>query len=283
MLHKMLLSGVAVVGLTGLAGAADIGAADMPLWAPPPVYVPTWTGCYIGGHGGYGTTTSSSQFSPGFDVFQFGAIQLNESFDNRGVMGGGQAGCQLQTGTFVWGLEGDWSSFSNSSSRSAFSAATLFETDGTVDFISGTVIQQVSYDSLWSVRGRFGGIFSDVYHLYVTAGIGGARASYRSSELNSFNGVSPGSATNVTMNPTGIVFGAGAEWKIWPQFVIGAEYLHYALSSDTALPAASGTFDGPNGVEPISLITGPASSDHVHTNNVDVLRFRASYLFNWGR
>jgi outer membrane immunogenic protein len=270
MLHKMLLSGVAVMGLTGLAGAAD-----MPLWAPPPVYVPTWTGCYFGGHGGYGTTTSSSQFSPGIDVFQFGAIQLNQSFDNTGFVGGGQAGCQLQTGTFLWGLEGDWSSFSNSSSRSAFSAATL----PGPDFISGTVIQQVSYDLLWSVRGRFGGIFSDGYHLYVTAGIGGARASYSSSELNSFNGVTPGSATNVTMNPTGIVFGAGAEWKIWPQFVIGAEYLHYALFSDTALPAASGTFDG----EPISLITGPASSDYVHTNNVDVLRFRASYLFNWGR
>ena len=39
---------------------------------------------------------------------------FNQSFDNKGFAGGGQAGCQLQTGMFLWGLEGDWSSFSNS-------------------------------------------------------------------------------------------------------------------------------------------------------------------------
>jgi outer membrane immunogenic protein len=55
MLRKMLLSAVALVGLTGLASAADLYVK-----APPPVYVSTWTGCYIGGHVGYGREESTS-------------------------------------------------------------------------------------------------------------------------------------------------------------------------------------------------------------------------------
>jgi outer membrane immunogenic protein len=56
MLRKMIVSGVALVGLTGLANAADLAFK-----APPPVYIPTWTGCYIGGHAGYGMANSTSQ------------------------------------------------------------------------------------------------------------------------------------------------------------------------------------------------------------------------------
>jgi outer membrane immunogenic protein len=273
MLNKMLFSCAALVSLPGVASAAD-----MYVKAPPPVYVPTWTGCYVGGHAGYGVGTSSSQYSPGVDVLEFGGpAQLNQNFDNKGFSGGGQVGCQLQTGTFLWGLEGDWSSFSNSYSHNFQN----FSENG----IDSSVNQSVSYSSLWSVRGRFGGIFSDVYHLYVTAGIGGAKASYTSSASFSSNElflipscVCARSATNISLNPTGIVFGAGAEWKIWPSVVVGAEYLHYALPSDTAIPAAGGRLFGEI---PISSLVGPGLGDHVHTNGVDVIRVRASYLFNW--
>jgi outer membrane immunogenic protein len=273
MLYKIVISCVAVIGLTALAGAAD-----MPIKAPPPVYVPTWTGCYIGGHAGYGVGTSSSQYTPGIDaLLQIGSPQLNQNFDNNGFVGGGQVGCQLQTGAFLWGLEGDWSSFSKSSSRNFSNSVSGFLSPSASDNIN----QTVQYSSLWSVRGRFGGIFSDVYHLYVTAGIAGARANYTSSASFEDDGVCfcGSSATNVSLNPTGIVLGAGAEWKIWPSLVVGAEYLHYALLSDTALPTASGQVFG----IPISALVGPGPGDHVHTDGIDVIRVRASYLFNWGR
>jgi opacity protein-like surface antigen len=58
MLHKALLSAAALIGLTGLASAADLAFK-----APPPVYVSTWTGCYLGGHAGYGLANSTSQYS----------------------------------------------------------------------------------------------------------------------------------------------------------------------------------------------------------------------------
>jgi hypothetical protein len=71
-------------------------------------------------------TTSSSQYSPGLDFIELGgATQLNHNFDNKGFAGGGQTGCQLQTGTFLWGLEGDWSSFGNSSSENAFAGESV--------------------------------------------------------------------------------------------------------------------------------------------------------------
>jgi outer membrane immunogenic protein len=280
MLKTMLLSGVALIGLTGLASAADLYVK-----APPPVYVPTWTGCYIGGHAGYGMTTSSSSYNT-LTTLEFEGSSngsFNQNFDNRGFAGGGQGGCQLQTGTFLWGIEGDWTSFSNSSSRNITNTAGL-----PGDFsATQSVNQTVSYDSLWSVRGRFGGIFSDVYHLYVTAGIGGAKANYTSAasfnlhELDCEGSCSFGASRgiNLSTNPTGIVFGAGAEWKIWPQFVIGAEYLHYALLSDTALPGIGGGITST--ASELNALVGPQAGDHFHTESVDVIRVRASYLFNF--
>jgi outer membrane immunogenic protein len=274
MLQKSFILCAFVFALTGLAGAAD-----MPIKAPSPVYVPTWTGCYFGGHAGYGMGASSSQYTPGIDaLLQIGSPQLNENFDNKGFIDGGQVGCQLQTGTFLWGLEGDWSSFSNSSSRNFFNSVSGFLSPSA----SNNINQTIHYSSLWSVRGRLGGVFSDVYHLYVTAGIAGARANYTSSASFEDNvGVCfcASTANNVSLSPKGIVLGAGAEWKIWPSFVIGAEYLHYVLLSDTALPITPGQEFG----IPLNALVGPGPNDHVHTDGIDVIRVRASYLFNWAR
>ena len=68
------------------------------------------------------------------------------------------------------------------------------------------------------------------------------------------------------------MLGAGAEWKVWSNLIVGAEYLHYDLTSDTVLPF--------NTVLLNSLI---ALGDHVHTRNVDVVRVRLGWLFNFGR
>jgi outer membrane immunogenic protein len=281
MLHKALLSAAALIGLTGLASAADLAFK-----APPPVYVSTWTGCYLGGHAGYGLANSTSQYSA-IEQIEVGLSgEYNESYNNKGFVGGGQAGCQYQTGMFLWGLEGDWSSFSNSSSFNHAGSVTEEELIG--PGYSASVNQSLSYSSLWSVRGRFGIIASDVFHFYGTAGIGGAKANYTSSASFNESGLEPtlpscfcaSSASNVSLNPTGIVAGVGAEWKIWSNFVVGAEYLHYAFNSSTAIPAAGGTsFIGFS--VPTAAIVGPSSGDHVSLNSVDVIRVRASYLFNW--
>ena len=64
--------------------------------------------------------------------------------------------------------------------------------------------------------------------------------------------------------------GAGAEWRIWSNAVVGVEYLHYMLESDTIIPIG-------NVINPLVGL-----GDHVHTNNVDTVRLRASWLFTSG-
>jgi outer membrane immunogenic protein len=57
-LKEHLLAGVAVAALIV---AAPPGAADLPLKAPRPAVAPwSWSGFYIGGHGGYGWTHDAS-------------------------------------------------------------------------------------------------------------------------------------------------------------------------------------------------------------------------------
>src|SRR5580693_7166805 len=197
MLRKMIVSGVALVGLTGLANAADLAFK-----APPPVYIPTWTGCYIGGHAGYGMANSTSQYSA-IEQIELGLSgEYNESYNNKGFVGGGQVGCQYQTGTFLWGLEGDWSSFSNSSSYNHAGSFSEIEEEFTA---SASINQSLSYSSLWSVRGRFGIIASDVFHFYGTAGIGGAKANYTSSASFNESGLEPSSGDHVSLNSVDVI------------------------------------------------------------------------------
>jgi opacity protein-like surface antigen len=204
----------------------------------------------------------------------FNEGQSNQRFDNKGFDGGGQAGCQLQTGAVIWGLEGDWSSFNKSDSH-AFSSG--FNQGGVL--FNQSFNQSLSYSSLASIRGRWGIVLADVYHLYATAGVGGTRTRYANATSVNINQLGLGSEAasttgNFAINPTGFVIGAGAEWRIWSNVIVGAEYLHYALASDTVIPFNTGTFG--------ALLSPVELGDHVTTSNVDVVRLRASWLFNFG-
>ena len=52
-MKKLVIALAAAAALTSPAFAADM-AAKAPLRAAPVAYAPTWTGCYVGGGGGYG-------------------------------------------------------------------------------------------------------------------------------------------------------------------------------------------------------------------------------------
>ena len=97
---KKLLLG-SLLALT-MGGAAI--AADMPLKAPPPVAVFSWTGCYVGieGGGAWGRSRHDSLFqgSP--------ANNFTPWFDVSGGLAGIEYGCNQQFGgNWVFGVEGD--------------------------------------------------------------------------------------------------------------------------------------------------------------------------------
>jgi opacity protein-like surface antigen len=71
-----------------------------------PPAVTNWTGCYIGVHGGGGAVS---------DTFINTRFEGNNNFlHGGGAFGGGQIGCNYQSGNFVFGLEGEaWSGLTN--------------------------------------------------------------------------------------------------------------------------------------------------------------------------
>src|SRR6266436_3544518 len=105
---KLMLSAAAAVGTilgVGAASGADLPVKARPYAAPIPVF--TWTGCYIGVHGGGGVMRDN--FTGDNDSF-FGSGNRGGA-NGTGGLAGGQIGCNYQDGNWVFGGEGEgwWS------------------------------------------------------------------------------------------------------------------------------------------------------------------------------
>ena len=125
-MNNRWLMGAAAAALT-IAGAFAAQAADLPTRkgpAPAPVFVPppfTWTGFYVGLNAGgvWGSgSVSSTLFANGFPFLETEWPSGNLGGSQTGFIGGGQAGYNWQTGSFVLGVETDfdWTDLSRNSS-----------------------------------------------------------------------------------------------------------------------------------------------------------------------
>ncbi|MEP7031273.1 MAG: outer membrane protein [Pseudolabrys sp.] len=97
---RWMRAAIAAMGLLvsgALANAADLPRPGYkaPLYSAP-AYM-NWSGFYIGLNAGYGFGTSNWT-SPGF----------SPDFQPKGFIAGGTIGYNFQTGSWVWGLEGDF-------------------------------------------------------------------------------------------------------------------------------------------------------------------------------
>src|SRR5262249_38595661 len=115
---KILLGTTMFAGLL-VAGAAQAADLPRPVYkAAPPAYF-TWTGCYIGGSVGgasaRGRLTTSldscTHLGVPANLDAVGAAGTGSDRDTS-FIGGGQVGCNYQTGAFVLGVEGDFSGLS---------------------------------------------------------------------------------------------------------------------------------------------------------------------------
>src|SRR5437879_4171990 len=98
---KILSAALAVSAMVsaGAASAADLAARPMPYAAPAPAF--SWTGCYVGVHGGAGVFHDQG-FQSG------GGVSLDLSGDRHGVGGlaGGSIGCHYPVGLLGLVCEG---------------------------------------------------------------------------------------------------------------------------------------------------------------------------------
>src|SRR4030081_2981539 len=109
-MKKLVLALTAAAAFTGSAIAADLPARTYSKAPAPVAYAPSWTGCYVGGGGGYGLWTQETTFfakgPPGTQIPQ------PTTGGGRGYFGTVQAGCDYQfpaMGTsFVVGAFGDY-------------------------------------------------------------------------------------------------------------------------------------------------------------------------------
>jgi outer membrane immunogenic protein len=85
---------------SGVASAADMAVKAHPVVAP----ATPWTGCYIGGNIGGGWSRMDTS-----RLFQDIAVPAPANYgreNDTAFIGGGQAGCDFQTGNLVFGVQG---------------------------------------------------------------------------------------------------------------------------------------------------------------------------------
>jgi outer membrane immunogenic protein len=173
----------------------------------PPVY--DWSGFYVGVHAGYGWDETGLDEAP--------AGWTTEISDGDGILGGAQAGFNFQTGSFVFGVEGDVSGADISRTYS-------FDDGGGNDFDL-----ESSLDWLVTIRGRLGFAF-DNFLIYGTGGY--ARAGSETTLVGTVGGAAVSQTSDDDFD--GWAAGGGIEYGFSENLSARAEYLYVELDVDDA-------------------------------------------------
>ena len=189
-------------GLLALAMASPSSAADLPRPSyKAPIYAPpifTWTGAYIGINGGY--AWGDADISNTAATFTTGT--------NDGWLIGGTLGYNLQTGRYVWGIEGDID-------------YAFIKGNGSNVATCGTGTCEVKNTWFATARGRLGYSF-DRWLPYITGGAAFAGVK-----------VTPTAGTSSTDTATGWTIGGGLEYAFLGPWSAKLEYLYADLGTAT--------------------------------------------------
>jgi outer membrane immunogenic protein len=271
-MKKLLLASTAV-GALAMAGPAL--AADIPVKAPPAVApVFTWTGCYIGGHGGFGAAQK---------YYELTSVEINTAFlpfgpphpagftsfshDPYGGFGGGQIGCQYQWDKWVIGIDGSgsWAHIQGDSGgiNLPFQPNSTPTPDKAVSFNSRT-------DWFASVTGKFG-YTGGRWLVYSKAGVAWDHTKFFA---DGFYG-EPTRPLHLTDsdNRTGWTTGVGLEIAALPWLTIFLEYDHYDFGKRRL--HFSGTYDGFGTIHNVLPLD--------NKQRIDTIRLGFNWLFNWGK
>ncbi|MET4384834.1 outer membrane immunogenic protein [Bradyrhizobium sp. F1.4.3] len=203
-MKKSLL--LVTASLIALGAAAPAVAADLAArpYTKAPAMVATiydWSGFYIGINGGGGSSHAT------WDLAGFGR---EGSHDATGGTVGGQIGYRMQSGQWVFGVEGqgNWADFSGSNT----SAFTGFN-------------NRTKIDSFGLITGQVGYAWNNVL-VYVK---GGAAVVGNKFDVNTAGGAFVASSNDTRWGGT---VGVGLEYGFAPNWSIGAEYNHIFLGGN---------------------------------------------------
>ncbi|KQZ00187.1 hypothetical protein ASD45_04465 [Pseudolabrys sp. Root1462] len=189
------------IGLLVAAMAAPSFAADLPRPSyKAPIYAPSyynWTGFYAGINAGYGFGKSDWSGAGG-----------TGSTKPKGFIGGVQLGYNLQTGSWVWGLEADFD----------YSAMKGSDSGGTGVCSGAGCETKLKY--FGTGRGRLGYAGWDRWLPYVTGGVayGNIKAT-------------PAFGGDFSKGKVGWTVGGGVEYAVFANWTTKLEYLYADLGS----------------------------------------------------
>ena len=216
----------------GLGGAAaGMGAAAL---LGPRSTPANWSGLYFGGH--LGCNISDTDWTLRNSTV-FGNAGGRTSFDNGGLIAGGQIGYNFQFGKWVLGLE------------ASLSGGNL--ADQKVNALNPNPAlnsTKLTSDMRWlfQVTPRLGYAFAPQWHGYIKGGFASAEMD---SALFVANGVTS-STTGVNGRHNGWTVGAGLEYMLAQNLILGVDYSFISLDAVTR-----STFcNAPCGVAPILTV-----------------------------
>jgi outer membrane immunogenic protein len=241
---RKIILGSAAATLALLSTTLVARAADLPqrTYAPAPVMVAAvydWTGFYIGGNGGYGTSRNCWGFVP-----VAGAVIPDGCHSQSGGIVGGQAGYRWQMGPAVFGLEaqGDWASLRSSH----------------VSIVNPLLTDSSKVTGLGLFTGQIGYAWNAAL-LYLKGGA--ALTSNSLLQATTIGGVGLNYATSTRWGGT---IGVGFEYGFAPNWSAGIEYDHLFMGT------ANNSFSVP---------AGTAAVINQISQTVDMVTVRVNYKF----
>jgi outer membrane immunogenic protein len=236
-MKKILLSSVALLGLSAAAFAADLPSRRV---APAPyVAVPvfTWTGFYVGVNAGYGFSNNdhnglgsftavpgSLSGTPAAAGFAGTVTQGDLSRSNDGFVGGGQVGYNYQIGQWVIGVEADlqFADMNKSRTGDVVTLVPAVGNPGIVGFRGASNSNFGGIDWFGTVRGRLGYAI-DRMMIYGTGGF-----AFGGADNNTNDGFDSFRSHNDSTR-TGWAAGGGIEYAFTPNLTGKIEGLVVSL------------------------------------------------------
>lgn len=289
-MKKLALALAATAAFTGQVSAADMAVKARPV-APPPVAVANWTGCYIGGGGGYGLFAADHDqiaiTTPQLagNTFAVGTLtSVNQTAGGRGYLGIVGGGCDYQFGGgflgggLVIGAFADyqWSDIHGQTTSAAFNF-----NDGSAVGLVGTLRQR----DTWAVGGRVGFVATPQLMTYITGGYTEARFDSVNFTAAYTPFIGQGNGLNLPgQTYSGYFVGGGTEYALGflPGLFLKTEYRYSSFDSKTIGTNCLAVSAPAAGLRLPCPAIGPSGFADRYRPHTQSIFTELVYRFNWG-